>query len=156
MTSTDVDAGLAPLLELEAELGAIVSAGATPGGEVRLVPILSGSFRGTDVSGRVLPGGADWQQIRSDGTLEIRAHYLLETDQGERIEVRSEGLRSGSAEVLARLARGEILPKEQYYFRTAMRFATASRRLWHLNDLLAIARGERKPTSVLLSVYRVL
>jgi len=157
MPNTDSAApGLAPLLELHAELGPLQSLGATPGGEIRLVPILGGSFEGALLRGRVLPGGADWQQVRGDGTLEIRARYLLETDQSELIQVQSEGLRAGSPEVLARLARGEIPGRDEYYFRTAIRLTTAAPRLLRLNDLLAIARGERRPRSVVITVFEVL
>jgi hypothetical protein len=147
---------LAPLLTVEAALGPIVSVGKTPRGHVRMVTILSGTFAGPDARGRIVPGGADWQELRSDGVLEIRAHYLLETDDSELIEVKSEGVRSASAEVLARISRGETVASNEYYFRTAIRLATASARLARYNDLLAVARGERRASSVVISVFEVL
>jgi hypothetical protein len=147
---------LAPLLTVEAALGPIVSVGKTPRGHVRMVTILSGTFAGPDARGRIVPGGADWQELRSDGVLEIRAHYLLETDDSELIEVKSEGVRSASAEVLARISRGETVSSNEYYFRTAIRLATASARLARYNDLLAVARGERRASSVVISVFEVL
>jgi hypothetical protein len=72
------------------------------------------------------------------------------------VEVQSTGLRAGSAETLARLAAGEILPPEAYYFRTAMRFFTASPALAALNDLLAVAVGTRLPRQAVLRVHPVL
>ena len=56
-------------------------------------------------------GGVDWQWLRSDGVIEIAAHYVIRADDGGLIEVRSDGLRHGSAEVLAQLARGETVPR---------------------------------------------
>jgi hypothetical protein len=148
MPSTDsAPIAFAPLLTVEAALGPIVSVGKTPRGHVRVVTILSGTFAGPD---------ADWQELRPDGVLEIRAHYLLETDGGELIEVKSEGVRSASAEVLARINRGEVVSSSEYYFRTAIRLATASARLARYNDLLAVARGERRASSVVISVFEVL
>ena len=51
----------------------------------------------TACAGILLEGGVDWQSVRPDGTLEIDAHYTLETDAGELIEVRSQGLRKATA-----------------------------------------------------------
>jgi hypothetical protein len=76
-------------------------------GERRIIPITGGSFVGPRLSGRVLPGGADWQVIRRDGITELEARYTLETDDGALIYVLNKGIRSGSKEVMERLARGE-------------------------------------------------
>jgi len=42
------------------------------------------------LSGTVLDGGVDWQQVRPDGVLEIDAHYTLLTEANEAIEVISQ------------------------------------------------------------------
>ena len=146
---------LAPLLTLRVEVAEALALGATPVGEIRLVSIVGGEFSGPDLEGRVLPGGADWQEVRGGGLLEIRARYLLETTAGERIEVRSEGLRHATPEVAARLAAGEELPADAYYFRTAIRLATAAPRLAWLNERLALSHGRRLARSVELSVHVV-
>jgi hypothetical protein len=146
---------LLPLLEIDALLAPIVSAGNTPGGEVRLIAITGGTFEGELLRGEILPGGADWQDVRSDGALEISARYLLRTDRDELVEVRSVGLRAAPPEILQQLARGEPVPMESYYFRTAVRFRTAAERLRRLNDVLAISYGERRKQSVHLYVYEV-
>jgi hypothetical protein len=156
MSNTDRQGlGSTLLFELDVDVAPMVSIGPTPSGEIRLVPITGGTFAGSDLHGRVLPGGADWQEARSDGTLEIRARYLLETDAGERIEIRSEGLRAARPEILALLARGEVVPADQYYFRTYMRLRTSATRLAHLNDLLAVSIGQRVPKGVHLSVFGI-
>ena len=69
--------------------------GRTPYGERRVIGILGGSVRGPKLNGRILPGGADWQIVRSDGAADISARYTIETDAGARILVSSEGLRHG-------------------------------------------------------------
>ena len=87
---------------------------------------------------------------------DIAARYVLETDAGARIEVRSEGYRHGPPEAIARLARGEPVAAHEYYFRTAMRFETASAELAWLNGMLGMAWGERLARAVRLRVLEVL
>ena len=146
---------LEPVMTLSVEITEMISAGQTPVGEVRLLPFARGSFEGQDVRGRLLPGGTDWQQVRADGVLEIRAHYLLETDQGERIEVLSEGIRHAPPGVLERIAAGEAVASDQYYFRTHVRLNTASERLAHVNRMLLVSSGERQQHAVKLTFYAV-
>ena len=40
--------------------------------------------------------------------------------------MRSQGLRHGPPEVMARLARGEAIPASDYFFRTLVRFTTGA------------------------------
>jgi hypothetical protein len=143
-----------PILKLNVEVAAPVEIGPIAEGVRRYVPITGGVFGG-DFSGRILPG-ADWQLIRSDGTLDIAAHYALETDLGERIEVVSTGLRAGPPDVLARLNKGEAVDPSLYYFRTAIRMRTGSERLRRLNMMLCYAKGERKASTVHLDVFEIL
>jgi hypothetical protein len=142
------------ILTLAIEVGARLEIGDVGGYWRRSIPILSGTVSGI-VSGRVLPG-ADWQMQLADGTLEIEAHYALQTDDGARIEVISNGLRTGSPEALARLAKGERLEAHEYYFRTAMRFRTGEVSLARFNRMLAVARGERFEKGVRLEIFEVL
>jgi hypothetical protein len=142
-------------MTIDCDLHEPISTQVTPQGEVRVVPFASGRFEGKGLRGRMLAGGADWQRVRSDGVLEIRAHYMLETDEGERIEVISEGIRVASPEVLDRLARGDDVPADLYYFRTFVRLNTASERLAHLNRMLVVSFGQRRKLSVHLDFYAV-
>ena len=112
-------------------------------------------MRGTRLSGRVLPGGADWQIIRRDGVADISARYTIETDAGARILVSSEGLRHGPPAVMARLAQGDSVDPALYYFRTVMRFETVRPAVDWLNRILALAQGRREARSVRLDVYEV-
>ena len=146
---------LEPRMVITVEVTEPIDAGITPKGQVRLIPFTSGRFEAGDVRGVLLPGGTDWQLVRADGVLEIRAHYLLETEQGERIEVISEGLRHALPGVLERIAQGENVPADQYYFRTCVRMSTASERLAEFNRTLFVAVGERSRTGARMTLYAV-
>ena len=146
-----------PLIRLlRAELADIVDVGVTPMGHRRVVNILGGHFEGDLLSGTVLPGGADWQWVRSDGTIDLDARYTLKTDAGELIQVTSQGLRTASPEVLARLGRGEDVDPSLYYFRTVMRFETSAPALLPLTRMLAVAYGRRTRNAVELRVDEIL
>jgi Protein of unknown function (DUF3237) len=145
-----------PIFRIEAELADILQFGRTPYGERRVIDIRGGRVSGDKLSGRILPGGADWQIIRSDGVADIQARYTIETDAGAHILVSSEGLRHGPPEVMERLARGEAVEPELYYFRTLMRFETADPAVAWLNRILALACGARLANAVRLDVYEVL
>lgn len=146
----------APIFRIHAELADILHVGRTPLGERRMIAILGGCVEGEKLNGRILPGGADWQIVRCDGAADIKASYVIETTVGARVLVTSEGLRHGPPEVLAKLAAGEPVAPELYYFRTVMRFETADPGLDWLNRILALARGVRQPRHVQLDVHEVL
>jgi hypothetical protein len=103
----------------------------------------------------VVAGGVDWQLQRADGVLEIGAHYVIRTNDGALVEVRSDGLRHGPPEVMVRLAAGEPVARDAYFFRTLMRFTTGDARWLHLNKVMAIASGERQARLVVLDVWRL-
>ena len=146
---------LALLAQVRCEVGELVSLGTLAQGERRYVPLVGGQVRG-EIDGDVVAGGIDWQWQRADGVLEIAAHYTIRSARdGALIEVQSTGLRHGPPDVMAALARGEPVPRERYYFRTAIRFTTGHPAWQHLNRLLAIAVGEREARAVKLDVWRV-
>jgi hypothetical protein len=147
---------LAELLTIEVEVEPILDLGDIRTGVRRLIPFTRGTFRGPDgLRGTVAPGGADWQLVRSDGTIEIDAHYVLRTDGGALIEVRSTGLRRAPAEVLDRIAAGEPVDPAEYYFRTHIRLWTADPELGWMNDLLAVSSGERRQSAVRITVFEL-
>ncbi|MEO6407785.1 MAG: DUF3237 domain-containing protein [Burkholderiaceae bacterium] len=146
---------LFPMAQVRCEVGALVSLGRGRYGERRYVTLLGGTVSGLELNGTVVEGGVDWQIQRDDSVLEIAAHYVVRSDDGALIEVRSDGLRYGPAEVMARLARGETVPREAYFFRTLMRFETGATRWLHLNKVMAIACGMREAHCVTLDVWRI-
>jgi len=137
-------------------VGPVVSLGGpAKHGERRYVPLAGGSADGPGLQGTLVEGGVDWQVQRADGATDIAAHYVIRTADGALVEVQSEGLRHGPPEVMARLARGEPVAPNEYFFRTLMRFTTGAPAWLHLNKVLALAAGQRERDRVVLDVWRI-
>jgi hypothetical protein len=145
-----------PIFRIHCEVANILDLGPAPFGHRRVVNLLGGTVSGPKLSGRVVPGGADWQIMAADGALDIHARYTIESDAGALIQVDSRGLRNGPPDVMARLAQGEDVDPSLYYFRTVMRFTTAHSSAAWLNRILALAKGAREKNAVKLTVYEIL
>jgi hypothetical protein len=145
-----------PIFSIRCDLANILDLGPAPFGHRRVVNILGGPVTGAKLSGRVLPGGADWQIVAADGSIDVHARYTIESDAGALVQVDSKGMRHGPADVLARLGRGEDVDPSLYYFRTVMRFETAHPTMDWLNRILGLARGAREKNAVRLDVYEVM
>lgn len=143
------------LFRAEISLAAAQDLGDTPQGRRRIIGITGGRFSGERLSGRVLPGGADWQVVRADGVADLDARYTLETSDGALIYVRNRGYRHGPAEVLRRLSAGEEVDPSLYYMRTTPRFETGAARYAWLNRLVCVATGARRAAAVELEVFEV-
>jgi hypothetical protein len=146
---------LVPMTQVRCDVGALASLGAAPLGERRYVPLLGGTVQGPELSGTIVEGGVDWQWQRADGVLEIAAHYVVRAGDGGLIEVRSEGLRHGPPAVMERLARGEAVARDEYFFRTVVRMTTGAPAWQHLNKVMALAVGAREARRVVLDLYRI-
>jgi hypothetical protein len=145
-----------PILLIHCQLENILKFGTTPYGERRIINILGGTVEGPKINGRILPGGADWQIVRNDGVVDLRARYTVETDTGGLVLVNSEGLRHGPREVMERLARDQTVDPSLYYFRAFMRFETADPAASWLNRILTVGYGSRENKAVRLAVHEVL
>jgi hypothetical protein len=139
--------------ELEAEVGPPLSVGRGVAGERRIVPILGGRIAGPRLTGEVMAGGADYQLIRADGVAEIEARYTLRLEDGALVYVVNRGLRHAAPEDMARLLRGEPVPPERVYFRTAPAFETAAPAHAWLTRGLFLGLGERRPDSVRVRIF---
>lgn len=140
---------------LSVTVGEPIDMGKVVDGHRRLVPILGGTVEGPLLRGRVLPGGADHQILRTATLTELDARYALETDEGERIAVRNMGIRSGAEEDIDALVRGEHVPADRIYFRSQPRLSSSASRLAWMNERLFLGSGQRLPNSVELDVYQV-
>ncbi|MBD0271487.1 MAG: DUF3237 domain-containing protein [Acetobacteraceae bacterium] len=138
---------------VEAEVAAPLVVGAGASGERRIVPVLGGRVSGPRLEGEILPGGADFQLIRPDGVAEIEARYTVKLADGALVYVVNRGLRHAAPEDMARLLRGEPVPPDRVYFRTAPAFETAAPAHAWLQRSLFIGVGERRPASVLVRVF---
>jgi muconolactone delta-isomerase len=156
-TSDDLPApALRQVYRLEATLAKPLDLGETAQGRRRIVALTGGTFTGPDLNGTLLPGvSADWQLVLPDGTVLGDIRYTLETDAGDLIYVKSYGIRHGSAEVLARLARGEEVDAREYMFRTATRLETAAPELDWLNKGVFVSVGGRQAAGVVYETYLV-
>jgi hypothetical protein len=80
------------VLEARVTCDPLIVIGDSKQGKRQLIPISGGDFSGPNIKGSVLPGGADWQLVRSDGVLEIEARYTVQTEDGVTIGVRNRGI----------------------------------------------------------------
>ena len=141
---TDLTARLEPIATLEILLGEATLAGAMELGTRRVSQIVGGSMTGDGLNGTILPGGSDWQLIRSDGVTEFAARYLVRLDTGVHLSVRNQGYRHGPAEVMAALGRGETVDPSLYYFGSTLVIEAPAGPLAWLNATQIVANGARE------------
>lgn len=129
--------------------------GAALHGLRRLIPIAGGEVLGDGWRARILPGGADFQLLVNDRVAELDARYVMETDAGDRIYVENRAIRSGPAELIAKLVRGEAVDPAQIYFRCCPRFETASPALAWISERLFVGSGARFPDRVVMRFFEL-
>jgi hypothetical protein len=159
-TKTDLPAAMAgvstrPLFVMRLDVSSVQKIGTEHVvAQVGVIP--GGSFEGERLSGEILDGGSDWQTIRPDGSVLLDCRLMLKTDDGAMIAMTYAGIRAGSPEVFARLAKGEPTDPSEYYFRINPLFHTADARYDWLNRVVAIGVGHRLPTGPIYNVFEVL
>ncbi len=144
------------LCEITAQLGRPIDKGTVGGGQSRIVPIIGGTVEGDRLSGRILNLGADWQTLFQAGYSELDTRYVIETHDGAIIDIRNFGFRHGPADVMAKLAAGEVVDPALYYMRTLPRFQTGDSRYHWLNHTVFVGTGERRADSVHIGIFEVL
>jgi hypothetical protein len=143
------------LCTLDIMVGRMQAIGAGPQGERRIAEVTGGTFQGPRLNGRILPGGADWILVRSDGVTQLDVRVTLETNDGALIYLSYRGLRHGPPEVMEKLARGETVSPSDYYFRTTPVFETGAPAYLWLNKIIAVGTGDRRPTGPVYTIYEV-
>ena len=147
---------LRPLFVMRLDVRKLQIIGATPGAYRRVGVVFGGVFEGDRVSGEVLDGGSDWQDVRSDGSTKLDVRLVLATTDGALVGMTYHGVRHGSAEIISRIEQGEAVDPAEYYFRIAPVFETsASQYLW-LNSIIAVGVGHRMADGPVYSVFEVL
>lgn len=144
---------LRPAFEARIEVGAVQEVGATAKGVRKFIPILGGTFSGPEIEGVILPGGADWQLVRPDGVAEIEAHYTMMTSDGVSIYIVNKGYRHGPPDVMEKLARGEDVAPDQYYFRSTPRFEVEQGKYDWLARSVFVGAGQRLKDQVLFKFF---
>ena len=144
------------LFTMQLQVRAVTSVGATPDGFRRIALIGGGQVTGERLRGKVLDGASDWQVRRPDRSLTLDVRAIIETDRGALVTMTTPGIRSGPADIIDRLDRGEIVDPARYYFRIAPTFETADADLDWLNGILAIGIGHRIAEGPVFNVFEVL
>jgi hypothetical protein len=125
MTRVPPVPSLVPAFEVVADLGPLEDHGMTRAGHRRIIPVVGGTVTG-DFAGTILAGGADWQTVRADGSIEIDGRYSARGDDGSLLYIRARGVRTGDPAVLEALLRGDDVDPDAYYFRAALTLESAS------------------------------
>ncbi|TGD13587.1 DUF3237 domain-containing protein [Brevibacterium sp. S111] len=138
--------------DVVAELGPLEDHGMTRSGHRRVIPVIGGSISGA-VAGEIIPGGADWQVVRSDGSIEIDGRYSARLDDGNLLDIHARGVRSGEPAVLAALLDGEDIAPDDYYFRAALTIESAQHS--EFENSVFVASYIRESSRVRYTAYRL-
>ena len=144
-----------PLFVMNVAVAAPYAPGGPAGAERRIGDLTGGSFTGDRLSGGLLPGGTDWQTLRSDGAVLLDARVVLRTDDEALIAMTYGGLRHGPPDVIARIGRGEETDPASYYFRITASFATSAPRYDWLNRIIAIGVGHRLAGGPIYNLFEI-
>lgn len=125
------------------------------GGSQGYTPCSGGEIYGPKLSGKVVPdSGADFADVRADGTIVINSHYLLEADDGTKIYINNRGYLIPAAKGEARIANGTPQPA---YFRFTPTFVVPAGPHEWLGRTLFVGAGERRsnPDHSIFTYYAV-
>jgi hypothetical protein len=142
-------------LRLDVDSVGAAQIGMTPEGRRTIAPVTGGTFQGERLSGKVLPGGADWVRFRTDGTMMIDVRLTLQTDDGALIYLSYQGRFIGAADAMAQLAQGKTLEPDSYSLVTVVKFECGNERYAWLNDVIAVGLGEQSGFNPVYTVYEI-
>jgi hypothetical protein len=145
-----------PLFTMRLRVTELQPVGDAPGGQRVVGVVAGGTFEGARLKGEVLTGGSDWIIVRTDGAFTLDVRLVLKTDDGALIGMTYKGLRHGSPEILAKVAKGEPVDPAQLYFRTACFFETASEKYDWINRIIALGIGHRPPEGPVYEMFELL
>lgn len=121
----------------------------------RIVPILGGPVEGPGFRGKVLPFGADWQQVRGDGVTQVLARYVIQAEDGTLISVVNQGVRRAGPEAIRRLLAGQPVDPSLVYFRAVPTFEVDPGPHGWLAENVFVTAGVRRPDAVEIRFYVV-
>ncbi len=105
------------------------------GGRQGYTPAIGGTISGPRLTGSVVPhSGADYATVRTDGVIELKAHYILRADDGAGIYIENRGY-------LVRAKPGESQPS---YFKLTPYFRAPEGPHDWLNRTVIVGGGERR------------
>ncbi|HEX2316723.1 MAG TPA: DUF3237 domain-containing protein [Thermomonospora sp.] len=144
---------LTRVARVHVEVGPVQTLGPTPAGLWRVIPITGGTVEGDRLRATILPGGADWQLVHDDGTAVIDTRYTARTHDGALLYLATSGVRHGPAAVLDRIAAGEPVTPDSYYFRIGVRLEAGDPRYAWLNRAVFVAYAARLSDAVVYDLY---
>jgi Protein of unknown function (DUF3237) len=145
-----------PLFQLREQVPPLYVVGQTPNAFRRIGVITGGSFKGDRLTGEVVSGGNDWQDVRRDTCTKLDVRLLLKTTDGALIVMTYQVLRHGPPAVMQALDRGETVDPASYYFRLTGMFETGAPEYDWLNRVIAIGIGDRHSDGPLYNIFEVL
>jgi hypothetical protein len=127
------------------------------GGEMRgYVTVAGGTITGPRLSGEVVAGsGGDWPVFRSDAVVAFDARYLIRATDGTVIQVFNRGYAHASADIQARIDRGEAVDPADNYFRLSPVFETAPGPHDWLTRTIFVGLGEKHADHSIFDFYAV-
>jgi hypothetical protein len=145
-----------PLFQLREEVPPLYVLGQTPSTFRRIGVVTGGSFNGERLSGEVVGGGNDWQDVRRDSCTKLDVRLILKTNDGALIAMTYHVLRHGPPAVMQALDRGETVDPGSYYFRLSGLFETGAEKYDWINRIIAVGIGDRHPDGPIYNVFEVL
>jgi hypothetical protein len=145
-----------PLFLMRLEVPPLFVVGATPNAFRRIGVISGGAFEGERLSGEVVGGGNDWQDVRQDNCTKLDVRLALKTTDDALIVMTYKALRCGPPDVMAKLDRGEAVDPASYYFRMNPLFETAAAKYDWINRIIAVGTGHRRADGPIYSIFEVL
>ena len=128
----------------------------TPAGRRRIDILAGGTIEGPRLRGIVLPGGSDALLCRGDEAFQQDVRLTLRMHDDDLVHVTYRGIRHGSADAMARIARGETVPPAEYYLRNMPFFETGAPRYDWLNRIVCVGIGRREPGGVSYEIHEIL
>lgn len=125
------------------------------GGSQGYTPCAGGTIYGPRLSGRVLPdSGADFADVRGDGVIVIRSHYVLEADDGTKIYINNNGYLVPAKDGEETYAHGARQPA---YFRFTPTFVVPAGPHDWMGRTLFVGAGQRRanPDHSIFTYYAV-
>lgn len=127
------------LFYLESIVDEPIPVGDIGGKILNIYPISGGFFFGEKLRGELVNFGADWNYRHNPSLSEMDCRYLLKTDDGAFISVRTNGRCTLSAEQRAERMAGGQVDNNAFYYRQHLFFETASEKYSWLNNIIAFA-----------------
>jgi Protein of unknown function (DUF3237) len=144
-----------PLFVMRLAVKPLQIIGETPG-NLRRIGVFEGSFEGERLSGTLIEGASDWQNVRRDGATTLDVRMVLKTNDEALIGMTYRGMRHGPADIIKRMEQGEAVDPAAYYFRTTGFFETAAPQYDWLNRVIAVGIGQRLASGPVYSVFEIL